>query len=164
MPPDILNELTPVIRQLYDLPQLRMELVGHAVNYTYRLHASEKPTLFFRLYSPNAYFGTNRDDFLFELELMVHLAERGVPVPTPIPTRDGRLLATLEVSGQRHFGVLFPGAVGSPHRAWWPTIRDDGVISDLGVLFGRLHNVADSFCCRHSRYEFDLSLMPSPQV
>ncbi len=156
--PDTSTELTRLIRQLYDLPRLRIELVGHGVNQTYRVHVADK-RMFFRLYSSNPYFGTNRDDFLFELKLLVHLAERGLPVPTPIPTREGRLLAILELLGQHRYGALFPSALGSPHRAWWPTIRDEIAIRELGTLFARMHAAADCFCCTYERYEFDLSLL-----
>jgi len=154
LPSESLRELS----QLYNIEPIQAELINHSVNDTYRVDVRGKH-LFLRLYRPNAYFGTEEKAFRFELEFIVHLAKNGVPVPAPIPTQDGRLLASVDVECERHFCAMFPKAPGAPHRAWWPEIRDDEVVRELGSVLAKLHNVAGGFSCAETRYDFDLEFL-----
>ena len=144
--------------RLYGLEPTRIELISSAVNDTYRVDVPGEE-LFLRVYSPNAYYGSTADDFEFELKFTAHLAKNGVPTPSPIPTRTGQLLASFDASGNAQRADLFPKAAGAPHRAWWPAIKSDDAVRELGSLIARLHLAAESFSCNHSRYEFDLEFL-----
>jgi len=97
-------------------------------------------------------------DVAYELELLVHLAGRGVPVSTPLVDKQGRLqreVATAE--GTRQL-VLFTYARGSP-LLW----EEEEHCYRAGKLTAAIHNASDDFSSRHPRVPMDLrSLLDEP--
>lgn len=93
----------------------------------------------------------SEDSIAFELELLAHLADRGVPVCLPIPDRDGCLIRPLAApEGTRHL-VLFTYAEGTPMSWELPDHR-----RGVGCLVAQLHDAADDFDSARERRPLDL--------
>jgi homoserine kinase type II len=76
------------------------------------------------------------DDLPFFLALMDHLAEKGVPCPTPIHGRDGRALR--ELCGR-------PAAIISFLRGMWPRRIMPHHCAALGTAMAEMHLAGQSF-------------------
>jgi amicoumacin kinase len=79
------------------------------------------------------------------LEWVFFLASRGAPVASPILSRDGQLIETIEVDGESYLAVLFEKAGGIlaeelPVDAW-----DETLVQNLGRTAGKMHAVARSY-------------------
>jgi Ser/Thr protein kinase RdoA (MazF antagonist) len=87
----------------------------------------------------------------WELELLLHLAARGVPVSVPLRGGDGCLLRGLSApEGSRQL-VLFSYAAGVPLR--WESERDSAL---AGRLAASVHAAADDFVSEAPRRALDL--------
>lgn len=86
------------------------------------------------------------DELPFFLGLMEHLAGKGVPCPTPLRTRDGRVLRTL---GGR------PAAMVSYLDGMWPRRPTPDHCAGLGQALAGLHRAGADFAPRRPN---DLSL------
>lgn len=78
----------------------------------------------------------DRDDLPFFLGLMQHLSARGVPCPTPVPTRDGALLA--ELAGR-------PAAIITFLEGMWRRRPEAYHCAALGRALATLHAAAADF-------------------
>jgi Ser/Thr protein kinase RdoA (MazF antagonist) len=91
------------------------------------------------------------DEIQYELDLLLHLEARGVPVAPPIPSRSGLLVEGLEApEGTRHL-VLFEYAEGQPIS--WQNARHSYLAGRLAAL---IHAAADSFAPAQNRPPLDL--------
>ena len=96
-------------------------------------------------------------DIAYELELLLHLAAKGVSVSTPIATRDGNLLRRLSMPEGTRFLALFTYAKGTPLR--WT--EEHSFLA--GRLLAAIHAASDGFVSRHERFRLDLEyLMDRP--
>jgi Ser/Thr protein kinase RdoA (MazF antagonist) len=93
-------------------------------------------------------------EIAYELELLAHLAAKGVPVSLPISGHDGALVRPLAApEGTRHL-VLFAYARGTP-LSWdkeEPTYR-------AGQLLAAIHAASDDFTSPYARFRWDLEYM-----
>ncbi len=87
----------------------------------------------------------------YELELLTHLAARGVSVSVPIPARDGSLIRLLSApEGTRHL-VLFTYARGTP-LSW----TEEEHCYRAGKLLATIHAASEDFRSEHGRFRLDL--------
>jgi len=94
----------------------------------------------------------------YELDLIDHLAARGVPAVASIPTSSGERWTELAVAEGSRRLVLFPFAEGSV-----PAYDDAFPAVAYGRLMGALHREADPFASDHLRPPTDLeSLVALP--
>ncbi len=98
-------------------------------------------------------------DILYELEMLLHLRGKDVPVSSPLTMKDGSLVSTLNtLEGPRQV-VLFTFAEGERPR--WP--RDEMYSRAYGQAVARVHNALDDFTSQHTRFRLDLDhLLESP--
>jgi Ser/Thr protein kinase RdoA (MazF antagonist) len=90
-------------------------------------------------------------EIAYELELLTHLAGKGVSVSVPIPARDGTLIRALPApEGTRHL-VLFTYAEGTP-LSW----DQEAHCYRAGRLLAAIHAASDDFVSRHARCSLDL--------
>jgi Ser/Thr protein kinase RdoA (MazF antagonist) len=90
----------------------------------------------------------------YELDLLVHLADRGVPVSAPVRARDGRLARPLLTpEGTRHL-ALFTYAAGDPFT--WTNLEH---CDRAGRLLAALHGASDDFASAHARAALDLEYL-----
>ncbi len=93
-------------------------------------------------------------DVAYELELLTHLADRGVSVPVPIPARDGARIHLLPApEGDRQL-VLFTYAEGTP-LSW----KKEEHCYLGGRLLAATHAASDDFESRHTRFRLDLEYL-----
>lgn len=78
----------------------------------------------------------SRRELLRQQQAAAELAAAGLPVPAPIPTRDGRTFVT---SDGRRYG-LYPWAEGRPRNGLTLSLSQ---CHDLGALLGRFHSELD---------------------
>ncbi len=93
-------------------------------------------------------------EIAYELELLAHLADRGISVSTPIADRDGELIRPLLApEGTRHL-VLFTYAEGT----YLPLT--EGVNSwRIGQVAAAIHSASEDFVSRHPRFRLDLEYL-----
>jgi Ser/Thr protein kinase RdoA (MazF antagonist) len=90
-------------------------------------------------------------EIAYELELLGHLAARGVPVAVPVPARDGTLARTLAAAEGPRQLVVFSYAQGRP-LAWGEAAH----CRLAGRLLAAVHAAADGFASAHARAPLDL--------
>jgi Ser/Thr protein kinase RdoA (MazF antagonist) len=103
-----------------------------------------------RLYGPRR----TADEIAYELDLLLHLARRGVEVSVPVATAAGPLLHALPAPEGARPLVLFTHADGRP-LSW----RDRGESRAAGRLAARVHAAADDFSPPRPRAPLDLDAL-----
>jgi Ser/Thr protein kinase RdoA (MazF antagonist) len=100
----------------------------------------------------------NASEVAYELDLLNHLAAKGVPVSVPIAAKDGRLFLSLSApEGARHV-ALFSHVRGAP--VVWTSSEH---CYRAGRLLAAIHSVSDEFESRHARRCLDQAyLIDSP--
>lgn len=138
----------------YDLGQIvECRLLQHNQNDTY-LVRSDDAQYVLRVYQANGmYTPRSESDIRYELELLDHLARKGINVSRPIARRDGSFIRALRAPEGPRQAALFSFVPGAPisHELW-----DTAYIHRLGEAAGRLHMAASDFTSPHPRFELDL--------
>lgn len=94
----------------------------------------------------------------YELELLVHLAAKGVSVSVPITGKDGSVARAVPAPEGTRYLVLFTYAEGEP-ISW----EDESQSYRAGQLVAMIHSTSDDFQTRHPRFSLDLDrLIASP--
>ena len=96
----------------------------------------------------------SESEIAYELELLTHLANKGVPVSTPIPDSDGQQMRPLHAPEGARQLVLFTYAPGESLR--W---KDEAQCYEAGKLLAAIHAGAEDFVSTHSRFELDLGCL-----
>lgn len=107
-----------------------------------------------KIYSSQA--RTNRD-VQWELDLILHLKERGAPIVSPVKSRHG-YVETLIVDGQERPAVLFEWASGEKPR---PSHQ---IYLSLGTAAAHIHAAADSFRPSWMREIYDSEVLIDEQI
>jgi Ser/Thr protein kinase RdoA (MazF antagonist) len=126
------------IVEAYDLPHpVQCELLTRGMNDVYLIRC-DGTTYASRVWRTGF---RSEADVDYETQFLKFLDEAGVPVPAPIPTRDGTLYIPLDApEGRRHLS-LFRWADGAP----FADNPNPEMAKRLGVMFGRLHLIAKDF-------------------
>ena len=126
------------IGEAYDLPHpIQCELMTRGMNDVYLIRC-DGATYASRVWRTGF---RSEPDVDYETQFLKFLDEAGVPVPAPIPTRDGRLYIPLDApEGRRHL-ALFQWADGTP----FANNLNPEIARKLGVMFGQLHLIAKDF-------------------
>jgi len=98
-------------------------------------------------------------DILYELDMLLHLHGKDVPVSSPLAMKEGSLVSTVNtLEGPRQV-VLFTFAEGERPR--WP--RDETYSRAYGQAVARVHSALDDFTSPHTRFGLDLDhLLENP--
>ena len=99
----------------------------------------------------------SRAEVLFELDVVAHLARRGVAVARPLATRAGVVVHELLAPEGTRQAVLYGRAPGRPFT--WPFYRDAAESGLLGGALAAIHNASDDFVSAHPRPQLDLDLL-----
>jgi Ser/Thr protein kinase RdoA (MazF antagonist) len=135
----------------FDLPtEVACELVRPGSNDTYLVRAGRAEYVA-RVYGSR---WRSLSEISYEVDLLIHLASRGVHVSLPIPGRDGaRIRAVAAPEGLRYL-VLFTRAPGKP-LSW--VDEDQCVLA--GEVAAAIHRATDDFVSEHERFRLDLSYL-----
>jgi Ser/Thr protein kinase RdoA (MazF antagonist) len=118
-------------------------------NDVYRL-TTHTAVYFLKLYGPG---WRSAAEILWEIELLQHLAARGVAVAPALPRRDGQPFHVLPVPEGPRYGVLFAQAAGAkPARPFTAALYHR-----FGRAAGALHLAADDFVSAQHRIPLDLT-------
>ncbi|MBM7566713.1 phosphotransferase enzyme family protein [Paenibacillus sacheonensis] len=139
------------IRQQYDIDEPRfLHYFLRGMNDTYLLE-TETARYMFRVYRADR---RTISDIAFELDLLTHLAGKGVPVSTPIARRDGTLINAFPAAEGTKHGVLFTFAEGTERR-----VRTADDSRGFGQSVARMHEAASTFASGHPRSRIGLDVL-----
>jgi Ser/Thr protein kinase RdoA (MazF antagonist) len=119
-------------------------------NDAYRVEAANGSVYFLRVYRRG---WRTREDALYELDVLVHLHRKGIPVAYPISKPDGSYLHDVDAPEGTRFAALFALARGrelSYGEDPAPTARA------YGSAVAAMHNALDDFESTHRRFQIDL--------
>ena len=139
------------ISEEFDVPtEVSCELVRPGSNDTYLVRAGRADYVA-RVYGSR---WRSLSEISYEVDLLIHLASRGVHVSLPIPGRDGaRIRAVAAPEGLRYL-VLFTRARGKP-LAW----VDEDQCALAGEVAAAIHRATDDFVSEHERFHLDLQYL-----
>jgi Ser/Thr protein kinase RdoA (MazF antagonist) len=105
---------------------------------------------------PNRWSWRTSEDILFELDVLLHLFRKGVPVAAPVTQRDGTYMSKVHApEGDRHL-VLFTSAQGEPLT---PPRQTEPRARGYGGAVAVLHTASDDFASSHPRFALDLDFL-----
>jgi Ser/Thr protein kinase RdoA (MazF antagonist) len=140
--------LAEIIQHHFDLfPPVEIELLRSYTNDVYLVTCAGIRYVL-KVYGIN---WRSDPEIRFELELLDHLLESGLPVVRPRPTLTGHLLTHLELDGQHRQAVLFdyaPGGKPTPPFTLPMYHRQ-------GAATAALHLASETFTSRHHRRPID---------
>ncbi len=151
-------DLRRLLVEAYGLaePEITLIRAGGDGNQTFTVMVDGTPFIA-RVYGEQARQHPNWAQY--ELELLVHLAQGGISVSTPVACRDGGWMQMLPITGMLAAPTaLFTFAEGGVE---WPTAPLRAHL--LGASFAQMHRVADDFRTTASPRTFDLErLLDAP--
>jgi Ser/Thr protein kinase RdoA (MazF antagonist) len=90
-------------------------------------------------------------DVRYELDVLAHLAGKGVPVSCALPRRDGELLGHVRgPEGERQAALL----TWAPGREVWASQKPEDA-RRYGAAVARVHAATDDFASAHARFALD---------
>jgi Ser/Thr protein kinase RdoA (MazF antagonist) len=89
-------------------------------------------------------------DIHYELEMLLHIHRKSVPISFPIAMKDGSLCSALKTLEGPRLAVLFTYAEGDD-----PT-QDEAYSLAYGRAAAQIHNALDDFSSQHTRFCLDL--------
>jgi Ser/Thr protein kinase RdoA (MazF antagonist) len=109
-----------------------------------------------KLYNPAS---RTKSEVQWEIDLTLHLIEKGAPIAKPLPGKDG-YLQSFTTHNQERVAVLFEWAPGQKPQA------DPSTYVLLGNAAARIHQAADSFTSELDRglYRYDLGVLIDKQL
>lgn len=116
------------------------------------LTVSDRDRFICRIYLNGKYYIRDSTDFVFELELLEFVRQRGVRVAAPLRRRDGDLLGRLP--GRDRVYAVFEYAEGTQVEE--PNAR---FARSLGTELARFHRAADEFTSPHHRYHLGVEFL-----
>lgn len=126
-------------------------LLSGGINDSYAIGIGERRYVL-RSYGRDKFWITGESDIRFELDLLIHLHEQGIPVSYPLPRCNGDLLGRLPASEAKEgFYALFTWAPRAGVEA--PMHADQAHL--VGQTLARIHQAADHFETGHRRYALD---------
>src|SRR5208282_3120032 len=87
-----------------------------------------------------------------ELDVLLHLDRKGVPVAKPVARQDGGLLSLVDQPEGGRYAVLFTYAEGEQSGE-----HTEAQARSFGAAAAELHAASDDFVSAHARFSLDLS-------
>jgi len=152
------NALAEVIASEYDFASpVRCQLISKMLRTQDNDHYLVKAAglkYVARVYQLGSHLQRRESDYLFELEWLMFLKERGMPVSYPIRRRDGEYLGFINApEGNRRY-ALFSFAEGKPMAA-----TNEEQLFTLGAYMASIHLVSNEFTSGHHRHQMDLPFL-----
>jgi Ser/Thr protein kinase RdoA (MazF antagonist) len=140
--------LIDLVVAAYDLPlPTACEPLSEGLNDVYFVQSGAGPHVL-KLYRAG---WRTREEVRYEVEALLHLDRRGVPVALPVASRDGSFTHELPAPAGPRQAVLFTWASG---RADTPL--DESYAWRIGSATAAIHAATDDFSCPHRRFSLDL--------
>ncbi|GIP36922.1 hypothetical protein J31TS4_02020 [Paenibacillus sp. J31TS4] len=140
------ESLRSFLMNRYDIGQVsECRFLSNGLNDTYRVTTPEESYIY-RIYKVN---WRTPGDVAFEIDLLDHLHNEGIPVSYAVRKRDGQAVTEIASPEGIRFCVLFTYAPGQPSN-------DDASCRLYGIETARMHEAMDKFPVRHDRFAIDL--------
>jgi Ser/Thr protein kinase RdoA (MazF antagonist) len=143
----------------YDIGAVRScSLLQHNLNDTYQVDG-EFGRYILRVSQARRVIGRGwrtREEILFELDVLRHLASKGVPVAAPVARRDGTTICEVHAPEGLRQLVLFTYARGEPVS---PSKQTEALARCYGQAVAALHTATDDFTSVHPRFALDLDFL-----
>lgn len=107
-----------------------------------------------RIYQPGARLLREESDYLFELDWLTFLRDKGCPVAFPIRRKDGGYLGKLNAPEGLRYYALFSFAPGEPM-----SIHDIDQLFRVGEKMARIHVASNEYKSIHGRQQADLAFL-----
>ncbi len=140
------DSLARLVTSAYDLPApIRRALVQVGDNDNYRVTAGSARYIA-RLYRYGKYWLAGEFAYRFELDWLLYLHERGLPVSSPIQRRDGDHLGRIQTPEGVRYWALFSVAPGA-------TVHEmtDEQARLFGATVAQIHRASNAFRSPHTR-------------
>lgn len=149
------NSLSAELLPAYELDrEAECKLINRGLNDTYWVKTqSEKYIL--RAYRSG---WRSQSDILFELDVLLHLKQKGIPVSYPVPRKDGQLVQSVLAPEGVRMIVLFSYAPGKEPNHETPEENQDYL---YGKSAAQIHAASDDLQSQHPRFALDLDYLLS---
>jgi len=107
-----------------------------------------------RIYEQGDAIQRQESEYLFEMDWLLFLKEKGLHVSTPLPRRDGSLLGSLKAPEGKRYYALFTFAKGQSM-----SLSDPDQLYDFGASMARVHKVSNQFSSTHYRKPIDMDYL-----
>lgn len=150
--------LAEVVAENYELNQpvsckMFSKLLRTQDNDHYRVNVGDDIYVL-RVYEQGDAWDRQESDYQFEMDWLIYLRDNGLPVSSPLPTRDGRLLGSVHAPEGQRFYALFTFAKGKPM-----SLSNQDQLYDFGAYMARIHKVSDHFSSTHKRNPIDMACL-----
>ena len=108
----------------------------------------------FRIYQEGARYHRTESDYLYEIDWLRFLHDRGLPIAYPVRRRDGGYIGRLEAPEGPRYYAMFSLAYGDPLA-----LKDIDQLYVMGEMMGRIHVVSDEFTSPHVRRPLDMAYL-----
>ncbi|MEM7348597.1 MAG: phosphotransferase, partial [Chloroflexota bacterium] len=109
-----------------------------------------------RVYRYNKYWLQNESDYLFELDWLAYLHQKGLSVSYPIQRKDGGFLGNVEAPEGIRYCALFSWAEGAV--TGYDAMTETRCFR-LGEAVANIHIESDAFQTKHARLKIDLEFL-----
>lgn len=143
----------------YDIGAIcRCVLLAPGLNDTYLVETSDASYVLRVYQAPRPAQPAVRSEsaIRFELELLRHLAQRGVAVSVPVRRRDGEDIIVVDAPEGVRYAVLFTYAPGAPVT---PPRQVPALAERYGRAVATIHTATDDFTSGHARFALDRALL-----
>ena len=145
------SSLTNKIELEYKIPKIiQSRFFSSGFNDTYQFVTESGVVYYGRIYRIN---WRTLDDIRYELDMLNHLHDKGVPVAWPICRKNGRFFFAIDTPEGKRYGALFIEASGkelsykeAPERTAYK----------YGETVAGMHNALDDFVTEFPRFQLDL--------
>ena len=145
--------LTTDVLSNYDLNTISdFRLLNLGLNDTYVAKTTNSQKYILRVYRAG---WRSLADISYELDVLLHLSNNGVPVSKPLPQKDGLLIQTLSAPEGTRYVVLFTYA---PGKDPYPSYEKDTetIAFNYGKTVAKIYNAVQDFTSQHTRFPLDL--------
>jgi Ser/Thr protein kinase RdoA (MazF antagonist) len=143
------SALLSYVQERYEIGDaIECQFLNYGLNDTYLLRTSSSKYIL-RVYRMR---WRSLSDILYELDMLLHLHRKSVPVSFPLLMRDGSLFSTLNALEGPRQAVLFSYAEGELPA--WP--GDEAYSLAYGRAVAQVHKALDDFSSQHARFHLDL--------
>lgn len=107
-----------------------------------------------RIYQPGERLMRHESDYLFELDWLTFLRDRGCPVSFPIRRKDGGYLGKLNAPEGLRYYAVFSFAKGEPMSE-----HTEDHLYRIGEKMARIHVASNDYTSTHGRQQSDLAFL-----
>lgn len=138
-----------MIAKHYQLQLKDSLLIKSGISDTYQLITKEKNYIL-KIYKKD---WRKIEEILFEMEMLLHLKARGIPVAEPIPTKNSQHFFEVDAPEGKRYAVVFAFCSGQSLYELVPF--DAALAQKYGQITAKVHQSMDDFRPQYPRFSID---------